>query len=371
MWSTCETPARRLRFAEATETGVRVITGTKPFAAAVLGAAVVGMVAMTGPAAAAPDGGGVRRAGSGVASACAYRATVLPTLPGRSGRISGTDRGTRFAGSSTAADGRAHATIWQDGVLTDLGVGGASDVNRSGHAVGTFQNAGNDPVSVLWRDGATTPLANLPKDSGISSSVSVRGINDSGDIVGIGFVFSQATTPVGVLWHSSTPAVVRNLGPVAGGLVEATDEGRFVGNQGIDSLQRGTSGTAGGGFALLAGGIDTTQVTTVVSAAGRFTLGSGQLPGNDLTWVLWENGVARRVTGFSSAHDVNVNGLVVGRAGDSRVSEAVVWDNGVRTVLPGLGGRSASAEAVTDDARIGGWALDAAGRLQPVVWSCS
>lgn len=79
--------------------------------------------------------------------------------------------------------GPVHAFIWQDGKLTDLGLGQALDINDLGQVVGFSET----DLAILW-DNGTKYLLNdqIPSNSGWSL-VSVCGINNHGDIVGWGW----------------------------------------------------------------------------------------------------------------------------------------------------------------------------------------
>jgi probable HAF family extracellular repeat protein len=98
------------------------------------------------------------------------------------------------AGSSYLSEIDAeHATIWFDGTILDLGtLGGkgsaAHDINGLGQVVGHSALPGSGQAAFIWRDGAMIDLNTLvPADSGWSL-VWANGINDSGQIVGSGYV---------------------------------------------------------------------------------------------------------------------------------------------------------------------------------------
>lgn len=140
------------------------------------------------------------------------QAIDLGTLGGTISLARTINRGGQVAGQSTTTlDGQLgqpgnHAFRWEDGVMTDLGTlpGGeisyAWDVNRHGDVAGSAQNpaTADNPdlalAAVIWpagEDGAPGEIVNLndllPADSGWVL-LSAYGINDKGQIAGVGFL---------------------------------------------------------------------------------------------------------------------------------------------------------------------------------------
>ena len=112
----------------------------------------------------------------------------------------------------------AHAFVWQDGVVIDLGVipggfsGGVNAINNQGHLVigGAIQGQeGTLNRSFLWIDGEFTDLGVLP---GFDHTVGWD-INDSGQIVGI---CQQADVPfdrTGFIWQNGVITELNDLVP--------------------------------------------------------------------------------------------------------------------------------------------------------------
>lgn len=90
--------------------------------------------------------------------------TDLGTLGGTDSRaVAINDRG-QVIGTSSTASGRYHAFIWQDGVMTDLGVlpgksnSKAAAINDRGQVVGD-----SDDRAFLWQHKRMTDLGAMPR----------------------------------------------------------------------------------------------------------------------------------------------------------------------------------------------------------------
>jgi probable HAF family extracellular repeat protein len=79
----------------------------------------------------------------------------------------------QVVGSADTLDGKRHAYVWDDGVMTDLGTfgGGSQSEAWAGNNLGTAVGG-----SLRWDDGKVSPIG-----SGVQNAY---GVNDSGDIVG-------------------------------------------------------------------------------------------------------------------------------------------------------------------------------------------
>ncbi len=170
--------------------------------------------------------------------------TDLGTLGGRVSVARAINEQGRVVGTSAN-----HAFVWQDGVITDLGTlpghisSDANGVNNQGQIVGwSFGNQGYDcdegscyAHAILWENGTMTDLGTLGGDDSIAN-----GINDQRQVIGWSrnldydihaFVWQNGTmTDLGTLGHYYSEAYAIN------------DHGQVVGSSGTD---------AGGNHAVL------------------------------------------------------------------------------------------------------------------------
>jgi probable HAF family extracellular repeat protein len=180
----------------------------------------------------------------------------------------------------------------------------ASDINASGHVVGTASTQFGESRAFIWRNGVMTDLGTLEGDS------KAYGINDAGQVVG---EFSAQTSATTYAWRAFlvTP--------------EDTD-----GNGAPDRWFRDSN------------------------ADGK----------NDLMRNL---GTTGGNTSHSVASDVNNLGQVVGSVWTSSTSRAFRWQNGVMTDMGTFGGQRSSASAINDAGQIVGW-FSSAGQSRAFIW---
>jgi probable HAF family extracellular repeat protein len=98
------------------------------------------------------------------------------------------------------ANYHAHAFLWQNGTMTDLGTLGGDNsrafgINSQGQVVGTAQIAQGDVYhAFLYSGGTMIDLnAQLPANSGWTVISDANSINDNGQIAGTGITASGFT----------------------------------------------------------------------------------------------------------------------------------------------------------------------------------
>jgi probable HAF family extracellular repeat protein len=136
----------------------------------------------------------------------------LGTLGGLASAAYGINNFGQIVGQAQTASGDWHASLWENGAITDLGVfgsdpfGGANSINDRGQIVG-FSGQGYEDITtahaLLWQNGSMTDLQTLiPADSGWVLQ-QANAINELGQIAGTGLHNGQIRafllTPAGCL----------------------------------------------------------------------------------------------------------------------------------------------------------------------------
>ena len=132
-----------------------------------------------------------------------YQVIDLIPLPGATGSQANAvsnGRATGYSSFWSGSTGTTRVTVWQsDGTPQDLGLDGKGQaINSQGEVVGYADNT--TPQAFLWSRGIVTQLGTLP---GFDSSIAT-GINDSGEVVGIAYVFANPNNEVGFKWTQQT-----------------------------------------------------------------------------------------------------------------------------------------------------------------------
>jgi probable HAF family extracellular repeat protein len=214
-----------------------------------------------------------------------------------------------------------HAFIWQNGTMTDLGLGNfrlAYGINGSGQVVG-------EVPAFLWQNGTRTDLG----------PGAAYGINASGQIVG-------TSGSNAVLWQNGA---MTTLGTGVAYGINAS--GQIVGFSGSNAVlwQNGAMTTLGTGAAY------------GINAFGQIV---GSSNGGA---VLWQNGTMTNLGSGFVANAINASGQVVGGTAPFGLYDpggrAFLWQNGTLTdldqLIPGNSGWTiTNADAINDTGQIVG-----------------
>jgi len=127
--------------------------------------------------------------------------TLLPDLGGGiSLATSINEQGVTVGLSLVPDDSTQHAVIWQNGVLSDLDPGptvdfgsGAASINNRGVIVGMTISNDFMPFAAIWQNGVMTDLNTLIAPDAGWFLFSANGVNDVGQIAGVGFFFLDGT----------------------------------------------------------------------------------------------------------------------------------------------------------------------------------
>ena len=79
----------------------------------------------------------------------------------------------------------AHAFVWENGLMTDLGAGTALDMNNVGVVVGSMPAEYGNPLATIWIDGRATNLNSLLASPALADDwhiYSAAAVNDAGQI---------------------------------------------------------------------------------------------------------------------------------------------------------------------------------------------
>lgn len=122
--------------------------------------------------------------------------SIIPNLEGNYSIARSINDAGQMAGGATDIEGREHATIIDFNTMdiTDLGTFGAeyaqgTHINNMGQVIGHFGSYGDTPSSFLYDDGKVIDISML--DEVVSKgweNLYVSGINDSGQIIGVGYL---------------------------------------------------------------------------------------------------------------------------------------------------------------------------------------
>jgi len=138
--------------------------------------------------------------------------------------VAGINDKRQIAGSGAVTGGSYHASIWQDGTTTDLGkFSAAGGINNKGDVL-LIDGSSLD----LWRNGKPSPLPVPQGFQGINPTVTMS-VNDNDLVVATG-VTSNESDNRALLWKNDTPVDLNKL--VRGGSGWVLQEATGINNKG-------------------------------------------------------------------------------------------------------------------------------------------
>lgn len=227
------------------------------------------------------------------------------------------------------------ARLWNNGQTTYLQPGQgissqALDINAGGVVAGLSTGYGKTISATVW---AGTTVISLPGLGGNNDIAS--GINDSGTVVGYGYMPRPDTT---------VPRVVKALVWDADGMHEL--------------------GTLGG----------TSATAEAVNNAG-IVAGQSQTASGEWHATVWANGSIIDLGTLggtrSTANDINDAGWVAGDVlvdAETETWHAALWNGTTSVDLGTLGGSVSSGWAIADDGTVLGWSTTADNRERATIW---
>lgn len=151
--------------------------------------------------------------------------TWLGTLGGDESEVFDINDRGQMVGRAETADGWAHAFLYDQGVITDLGIPGytsmASRINERGQIEGTYANYGAFRA-FFWENGVFTDLGML---SDTAQAIWPADLNNQGQIVGSGRIErDQGARPF--LWENGQLTALADSGSAH----DINDKGQIVGD---------------------------------------------------------------------------------------------------------------------------------------------
>ncbi len=152
------------------------------------------------------------------------------------------DHGQVVGYSVVFRQGLQSAFLWEDGVMTDIGLANetafnsrAFDINNAGQVVGDIVTGSADLVgsqAFLWQEGA---FSYLPHPDGYTSSTALA-INEAGQVVGWS---GDGPNTTAVLWSSEGVTAIGGLpGDESSQALDINDLGQVVGRSGASGQTR-------------------------------------------------------------------------------------------------------------------------------------
>jgi probable HAF family extracellular repeat protein len=310
-----------------------------------------------------------------------YSVQVLEGIGGTASRANSiNDQGWVTGWSEVYGDTAQHATLWRNGVFTDLGtLGGLNsqvefpDKNKRGIVLGGAEISASDPFAenfcnfgsnliclpFMWRNGVMTPLPTLGGNNGYATD-----LNDRGQAVGFAETATNdpnCITPQvfdfeAVMWELKS-GEVQELPHFPGDRIAAAlainDKGQAVGGSGVCESPLASfnaslhavlwpHGPNGEVIDLGTFGGVMSNLAFYINSKGQ-VVGISDLPGDATGHAfLWENGVLTDLGTlpgdfYSVAYGINDNSQVVGQSCDVDFNcRAFLWQDGVMMDLNSL-----------------------------------
>ena len=285
-------------------------------------------------------------------------------LEGNNSRALAINSSGQIVGYSFYSDGSSRATLWNNGVASNLAsLGGADSValaiNDSGQIVGHSNLANGQSNATLWNNGTASNLGTLG-----GSNSSALSINNSGQIVGWSYTSygsynatlwsGGAITDLGAQLGNSKASAINNSGQIVGWSANADGARAKLWDNGVVTGLDMLASSSGGSYSNAYGINDSGKIvgnSTIANGQGHATLWDSTVP--------FDLGTAPPA--FTSyAFDINNSGQIVGTFYSQNSSfRAKLWDAGVETDLNSL----LSASDVS-----AGWVLKEANAINENGW---
>lgn len=289
-----------------------------------------------------------------------------------------------------------NAVLWKNGTIRNLGTLGGNEsvaygLNNRGQAAGFALNTIPDPFTTVLAFGATQAHAFLWQD-GVMQDLGTLGgpdsiayiVNERGQVAGASFTNSTPNPTTGYptfdpfLWEDGKMLDLGTLGGTAGGTNDMNNRGQVVGNSNMagDNSQHPFLWDPKKGLIDLGTFGGSNGTAQWLNDAGE-VVGQADLPVSGHDAFLWKNGVMTDLGNLgrtSSAEGINSSGQIVG---GSRINSTTVhgflWENGGpmvdlnSLVRPGSALTSTFTWSINDSGEIAGWGLLANGDVHAIL----
>jgi probable HAF family extracellular repeat protein len=276
----------------------------------------------------------------------------------------------RLACSATIAVGLAGA--WSSALaqttytyLESGGLANAQAVNRLGAVAGSLSITFGVYHAALWKDGQATDLGSLSRNPYFSSGAS--GINDLGDVVGGSNADADENHAALFVDGKAIDLGTGFASPSFSYAYDINNRREIVGSRSTSQsaptqaflLRKGRFTDLGslGGTGM--GPFSTTSIAYAINNKGQI-VGASLPEEGPLHAFLWEKGRMQDLgavgnsNDYSSAFDINDNGVVVGESYVGNSGAAFYWRDGQMRRLPTLGGRRSSALGINNRGQVVG-----------------
>lgn len=300
-------------------------------------------------------------------SQCSIKELPVPDGSTTSWVRAGSSDGKHLAGYATV-DGEELPGVWHDGeferIEVDLRNVTVAAVNNDGSVAGFgFEHGESDRTSFVYDNGEMTELGEPAGED-----ATVTDLNDHG--IAVGYAAGTGRT-LALRWSADTPQTAEEL-PTTGSHASARgigDDGTVVGD--VGAFDEGThayawrSDDSHGKLPKL----DDRPLSAAEDVSGHYAVGFSDLDvenGSQVLWNLEKKTIEELPAQLESTHSVNSSGHAV--AGTDEGKAALVRKGEV-SVLPTLGGDSATAYTVSEQDVAAGQSDDEAGNGHAVVWT--